>query len=79
MKKIQYIFAAAVIMTAASSLSSCKGRHADSTPNGETVEVNVVDVVAETESGTVAVPAESVPVEMEVKVVSPPKENASKK
>ena len=37
---LQYLAAAAVIMAAA--FASCKGRRADATPNGETVEVNVV-------------------------------------
>lgn len=41
--KSQYIAAAAVIMAVA--CTSCKGRYADATPNGETVEVNVVEPV----------------------------------
>lgn len=38
---IQYIAAAAVIMAVA--CTSCKGRYADSTPNGQTIEVDVTE------------------------------------
>ncbi len=38
--KMQYFAAAVVIMTVA--CSACKGRYADSAPNGETVELKVV-------------------------------------
>lgn len=40
---MQYLAAAVVIMTVA--CSACKGRYADATPNGETVEMEVVEPV----------------------------------
>lgn len=70
-RNLQYFAAAAVIMAVA--CSSCKGRYADATPNGETVEVNVVETAADADTvGGVRqiVPAQDVPVVTEVSVVS---------
>lgn len=70
-RNLQYFAAAAVIMAVA--CSSCKGRYADATPNGETVEVNVVETAADTDTvGGVrqVVPAQDAPVVTEVSVVS---------
>lgn len=70
-RNLQYFAAAAVIMAVA--CSSCKGRYADATPNGETVEVNVVETAADAYTvGGVRqiVPAQDVPVVTEVSVVS---------
>lgn len=78
-RNLQYFAAAAVIMAVA--CSSCKGRYADATPNGETVEVNVVETATAADTGTDGavrqfVPAQDAPVVTEVSVVS---ESADKK
>lgn len=70
---LQYFAAAAVIMAVA--CSSCKGRYADATPNGETIEVNVAEPVVVADSDTSGaepqvVVAEEAPVVTEVSVVS---------
>lgn len=44
---MKYLAAAAVI-TLTGVMCACQGRHADATPNGETVEVNVEPVAAPT-------------------------------
>lgn len=72
MKPIQYIGAAAVILTAALSISSCKGRHADATPNGETVEVNPATPASDDSVNAGISTDENV--KMEVTVTSPIKE-----
>ena len=68
---LQYILAAVVIMMVA--FTSCKGRYADATPNGETVEVKKAPVLAEPSSDLEIAPAAETgaPVKMEVKVVTP--------
>lgn len=69
--KLQYLAAAAVIMAVA--CTSCKGRYADATPNGETIEVNVVPTsVVSPDSVTTAVLSEDsdAPVTTEVVTVS---------
>lgn len=72
-RNLQYFAAAAVIMAVA--CSSCKGRYADATPNGETVEVNVAETATAADADTdgavlQAVPEQNAPVVTEVSVVS---------
>lgn len=56
MKRIYIIGGVALLMA---GLVSCKGRRADDTPNGETVEVVLSATVSETDTDTVtAEPAE---------------------
>lgn len=50
MKRILYICAVAAVAVA---VCSCKGRRADATPNGETVEVVLEPTVAATDTATV--------------------------
>lgn len=57
MVSLKNIAAVGVIALAAVGMSSCKGRHADATPNGETVDVVIEESVQAPAPGDSIAPA----------------------